>query len=296
MNAISMALVKALRDGMPIPPDVFDDDEIEAARTALSQEAREREMGFERLSCLPADIGICRTCGTYLPADHERSRILGKDVGDTCNKCLPALRRKVIREQLESANVPELFLREVTSEGDSYSLPSGKWWTVIMGATGTGKTHRACQLIVGSWKARFVSWPRLLLDRKSFFNGKLPADPLDEVMTFRGALIVDDFGAGKVGDHARETAEAVLGFRYDEKLRCIITTNLDLPKIADELSFGDRLASRFSGAGHLTCLANRQDLRQLPPKERASAVALAVAKIRAASGNRNAHASRKADA
>ena len=293
---MTTALVQALRDGRPIPTDVFDADQIAAAKSALDRELNERGRCVETPSCLPSEMGICRSCGAYLPADHEPMRVLGKDVGATCEKCLPAARRSVVREQLESASVPELFLKEVSSEGESYSLPTGRWWTVIMGATGTGKTHRACQLIVGSWRARFVSWPRLLLDRKRFFNGKLTADPLDEVMVFRGVLIVDDFGAGKTGDHARETAEAVFGYRYDHKLRCIITTNLDLSTIADKDYFGERLASRFSGAAHLAVLANRQDLRQLPPKERASAVALAGAQTRAASGNRNAHASRKADA
>lgn len=210
MNASAWPLVKALRDGTPIPPDVFDEEEVAEARLELKREQSRRGQNRTDVAALPKGFTFCRGCGRPAPDDLAHARVLGKDVGATCDACLPAARQTVIREQLESAGVPALYREAVTSEGEPYTLPPGKWWTILMGSIGTGKTFRAAQLIIGSWNARFISWPQLIAARKRSFSDKNFADPVYAVRDVTGPLVIDDLGAEQLTDLARDTASQSL--------------------------------------------------------------------------------------
>ena len=119
-------------------------------------------------------------------------------------------------------------------------------WLVLLGQTGTGKTHLAAaianyRLEVGD-NVAFVSVPELLDQLRSTFepgaDGHIDVtlDRLREV----ALLVLDDLGAHKSTPWAEEKIYQVLSHRHLSRTATVVTTNLELVKMEP------RIASRLA--------------------------------------------------
>lgn len=122
----------------------------------------------------------------------------------------------------------------------------------LHGSVGCGKTHMAWALSeqwveMGGRTPMFWNVSELIRSiKKDFDKHNYDKDRSEEeVMEWRGVLILDDLGAEKMTDFVAETMYLVVNRRYEEKLPTIITSNLDLAQLSERI--GDRIASRIAG-------------------------------------------------
>lgn len=122
----------------------------------------------------------------------------------------------------------------------------------IYGEAGTGKTHIAWALANEmqtnrSIRSQFWNMPDLLAALRADYS-KNPYDKEhieEELMEFRGLLLLDDIGAEKVTDWVSETLYRIVNHRYEEMLPTIFTSNLPLAELEERI--GDRTVSRIVG-------------------------------------------------
>lgn len=119
---------------------------------------------------------------------------------------------------------------------------------LLMGTYGCGKTHLAAAVVhrnAENGKASmFVVVPELLAKIRSSYNahdGK--ADEIIEAAKDAPLLVLDDLGAEKVSDWAREQIYMLVNFRYEHELPVVITTNNGGKELEAEL--GRRTLSRL---------------------------------------------------
>ena len=120
----------------------------------------------------------------------------------------------------------------------------------ISGSVGTGKTH----LIVGLIKKiardhfcgfRFRTGVDMLYEIRSTFNYGDPGETDRMIDKFTGTdiLVIDDLGAEKSTEWARETFYMIIDRRYNMMKRTFVTSNLSPKALANKLD--DRLVSRL---------------------------------------------------
>ena len=135
---------------------------------------------------------------------------------------------------------------------------------ILTGNAGTGKTHLAVSLF-REWvrnqtirtvvesddytirkNALFITVPDLLLKIRGVFNEKSETTELDLVERYAriGYLLLDDLGAEKTTEWSITTLYTIIDRRYRENLITIVTTNLTIDQIGQQIS--ERIASRLS--------------------------------------------------
>lgn len=227
----------------------------------------------------PFDTGMppgslpCSRCGELAAAGSERDLILGSYYGPVCGKCRPGCETEVRRSQLKQAGVPKLYLEKMAGSSGR-PMPAGRPWLLLLGPRGCGKTHAAVEMLVGRPGACFAFWPEIVdLRRMHLAAPRSADDPLPRLKRATGLLLIDDLGAERVDDYAKEAANLVVSARYHDSAPTIITSNLSLEEITK--CYGDRLGSRISEAAQVMGLAERTDRRlamalgALPPVPRA---------------------------
>jgi DNA replication protein DnaC len=126
-------------------------------------------------------------------------------------------------------------------------LPEG--WLVLMGGTGSGKTHLAAAIVNHHYQARkpalFVVVPDFLDHLRSAFNpeSKVSYDRLFEKVKTAPMLVLDDFGEQTTTPWAREKLYQVINYRYNARLATVITTRYSLEEILEqaEVAISSRL-------------------------------------------------------
>lgn len=202
----------------------------------------------------------CDFCRTPLPADMPGKLVLGEFIGHACDACAEGERGRLRVRLLARAGVPAHFLAKLETL-QKRPLPDEPW-ILIQGAVGTGKTHLAVEHVLSfddPKRVRFVDWPDFVETRRQSIGDDKVRDPMPLVRPFGGLLVLDDLGAEAPTPYAAESANLVLGYRYNENLRTIITTNLD--GAALERVYGARLTSRISGAARLVSPRSKRDRR-----------------------------------
>ncbi len=119
----------------------------------------------------------------------------------------------------------------------------------LHGAIGTGKTHLATaallEKLAAKKRGRFVAMRELILEcRESFRRERLLSGILDELTEHEDYLVLDDFGAEKPSEFAREALELLIDRSYAGRhWRPIVTSNLDLDQLSRAV--GERIADRL---------------------------------------------------
>lgn len=126
-------------------------------------------------------------------------------------------------------------------------LPDGSLY--LTGPAGTGKTFAAAAtaldaLVTDSRGVVWLNIPSLLASiRTSFNTGEAMPTPA-QMVQYRDLVVLDDLGAERPTEWARETLYALINELYEREVRVIITSNVPPAKLKDAL--GDRVVSRLA--------------------------------------------------
>ena len=115
-------------------------------------------------------------------------------------------------------------------------LRSAPRLVAVLGPTNTGKTHLAVaalrQLMLRGHRARFYDYRELLKELQASYDPNNPASEMGilETVIETEVLLIDDLGASKPSEWARDIIGHILNKRYNEKRVTLLTTNyLDGP-------------------------------------------------------------------
>ena len=135
--------------------------------------------------------------------------------------------------------------------------PAGKSMILFLGSQGAGKTHCATAL----WREAVARWPyggswfdalALLDSEKAAIGTGAPSRDTEAAMS-RGLLLLDDLGAERGTDYAREFVSKILRHRHRENYPTILTSNApDLAAL--EGSLDSRVVSRLAECAHVVVL------------------------------------------
>lgn len=146
---------------------------------------------------------------------------------------------------------------------------------LIVGTTGTGKTHQAygairSLLIAGvrlRWKATTAADLYAELRPRPGHDGERELTDLARCPL----LIIDDLGAAKNSEWTEEITMRLINRRYNEMLPTIITTNLGMAALRQHI--GDRVASRLTEMSDKVILDGPDRRRALAAERRRIAAA-----------------------
>jgi hypothetical protein len=249
-------------------------EEVDAAREAARETAARWKRDREKEAENESRGGLsCRHCHGFVAAE-DADRFGSPEDGyppPYCGACWSRLEHPLLRDRLRRAGVPKHFLEAVLSVGRaaSYSRPSGKWFTLIVGPVGVGKTFRAVQFLLEVKEGRFWSLPDLVEARRASFNRdeNRASDPLQEATTYRGLLVLDEVGGkldgeGKPADRefVADTVRRIVLHRYDSELPTVLTSNWTLEQL--EKGYGEKVGSRLAECAHTVVLASKTDRRR----------------------------------
>jgi DNA replication protein DnaC len=119
---------------------------------------------------------------------------------------------------------------------------------LLLGPTGTGKTHEAFGAIRGiaacGIRSRWVA-----ISAADFYAKMRPRHGVDAEAEFSnvasaGLLVIDDLGAAKGSEWVEELNYRLVNHRYEHALPTLFTSNIPPPKLAEAL--GERVASRLT--------------------------------------------------
>lgn len=149
----------------------------------------------------------------------------------------------------------------------SHIASGGKQNLVMVGSTGTGKTHLACatarNLLDKRYFARYVTSEHMANDIASAY---LRTDDNEKNSIWRytdlDLLILDEYGLHDRAEKRPQLLDAVhkvLYARYDAMKPTMLISNMSLPDLKKDL--GDRLWSRFQDGGLTVIECNWDDVR-----------------------------------
>lgn len=189
-------------------------------------------------TCNSCECGFVRTLDTR-----------GRTVYRRCPACFPPLTG---RERLRDGGWPTLYLDAELSRADDparveriiRATRNGDD-VLVLGRPGVGKTWAVAAAVRDFPPARYVSAHDLVADEQRRIGED---DPMGERLSDRAEraelLVLDDLGAERSTDFARDRLVHLLVQRYDWRRQTIVTTNLT-PEALGE-TYGARLASRLS--------------------------------------------------
>ncbi len=119
---------------------------------------------------------------------------------------------------------------------------------MLSGPVGVGKTHLAAAIlhvvIAKGIAGAMVVVPNLLDEIKFTFNDPSADKRLAQKLAEKHFIVLDDMGAEKVTDWAKNEIYKLVNKRYEQELPTIITTNCTFGELA--AAYGDRTADRLS--------------------------------------------------
>lgn len=168
----------------------------------------------------------------------------------------PTLTQEQWASQLARLGVPRRLWavpQNMTPRPKLAAWKEGSWCALILGPVGSGKTWQAVRLFGAmygaeaeerTWNgrkfARFIDTSEAVDRMRQEIRNPELGDIVEELRRAPG-LLLDDFGAERNTDFARERLSLILRMRYNDMRPTIITSNAK--SLAD---FEPRLASRFA--------------------------------------------------
>lgn len=175
-----------------------------------------------------------------------------------CQKQIDAERATRARNIIKANGVPTRFanmrakdFRAMSANDDAISAAEAAIFDnqsiFIFGTVGTGKTLLACiianELAFQNKPCLFTNVPELLDSLRIFpQRDDLPAADIQRYCRAT-RLIVDDIGAEKITDWAREILFKLFNYRYNECLQTITTSNFSPQQLRKHL--GERISRRI---------------------------------------------------
>ncbi len=176
---------------------------------------------------------------------------------------------RISKELLKNANIPKRyhkcgfsnFVAETTD--NTYALKRAKEFFALFpfvnkgllffGKPGIGKTHLSIAIIKAiitkkGLSARFCDFRNMLIDIKTTFGTSESTSKFLEDIMETPLLLLDDIGAGRNTDWAKDILSTIVNYRYTKELPTIITTNLRFDISTSEsfaVNFDDRTESRI---------------------------------------------------
>lgn len=128
-----------------------------------------------------------------------------------------------------------------------YSFPFVENGLLLYGPPGTGKTHLAVAtlrnvILYKGINALFCDFRNLLIDIKSTFETRQSSTEILEAALKVPLLVLDDIGAERNTDWAKDILSTIVNYRYVNSLPTVITTNLRFDRSTD-----DSFATKFDG-------------------------------------------------
>jgi DNA replication protein DnaC len=126
--------------------------------------------------------------------------------------------------------------------------PVGTPWLLLLGGTGTGKTHQAYGALRHMAMSGRPPIARRAVNAADLYAALRPSgsdDPEAEFAAYAGCplLLLDDLGATRRTDFTEEITYRLIDHRYSNCLGAIITSNVEPDKFSKR--FGDRVTSRL---------------------------------------------------
>lgn len=125
--------------------------------------------------------------------------------------------------------------------------PEGTRSLLIVGPTGTGKTHYAWSVLRAYAQTGFTGWKALTAaDLYASLRPRAGRDTDSEFdsLAEAGVLFVDDLAAAKLTEWTEEITYRLINRRYEQCQPCIFTSNVPPQQLLETL--GERVASRLT--------------------------------------------------
>lgn len=118
----------------------------------------------------------------------------------------------------------------------------------LHGSVGTGKTHIAYAIAKEMYEERRVQvkfWNSAeLMNRiRESYGNRYEGDYVDEILAFKGLLVIDDVGSERLTDWVAEQFYLIVNKKYNDMLPVIFTSNFNVGELAERV--GERVASRL---------------------------------------------------
>lgn len=183
--------------------------------------------------------GRCVDCtaersATLARIEHQRR---SADAAAQCDTRFPARFRDARVDHWAVAGWVEAYTAD----------PTGAPSLLLLGPTGTGKTHQAYAAVRAAVTARPGTWQAgTAADLFAALRPRPGVDSEAELDRCRsaGLLLIDDLGLAKASEWTEEITYRLLNGRYEQMRPTVITTNLALAEF--KVALGDRIASRLA--------------------------------------------------
>jgi DNA replication protein DnaC len=173
--------------------------------------------------------------------------------------------RERMPERLGKMGVPKLVIDALNAPNHTTATEHVAAWKasdraflLLLGGPGTGKTVAAASALIEAPAHSSVFTQAIDIARLSDFNVE-HAHELDRVSDAR-FLVLDDLGTEHANDFWISRLDGIINHRYGQKLRTIITSNLDAERFKKQ--YGERIADRIRQVGIVRACGN-ESMRRL---------------------------------
>lgn len=215
---------------------------------------------FEKLPNIPTAPVLCPQCGDDM---GWRPNITNQkyEPNDYCQRCHEKKEEASIEEQLNQIGVPKRYVSKTFTNIDPAHIGHRVLQVVYMhrdksiclyGMPGSGKTHIAAALLrmrienkeIDPARCIFAITPDLLANVRDGIKNSDMERRIERLARCQ-VLVLDDVGAERPTEFARETLYRIVNERYNHDRQTIVTSNMALHQ-GLEAHLGMRTVSRLS--------------------------------------------------
>ncbi len=160
------------------------------------------------------------------------------------NACIPPrYKSKTLDSFKADVDSRRLAIRQVRRFVQEFEATSECPGLFLYGAPGTGKTHLAIgalrEIIEAGHSGLFYNMVTLMEHFRKQALGNLASEDVDrlERLPEVDALVIDDLGAGRLTDFIQERMYALIDQRYSNNQCVIVTSNLGLRKLEEQVTY-----------------------------------------------------------